>query len=189
MMKRLLPLLLVLHTTFLFAQYEYDASDKYPYGKLNPNAPKEVGDYQLMIGTCDCKSVSRIDQTTWADTVQMKWTFKYIMNGWAVQDETLKADGAHSGSIRQFNADSSSWYVHYYSSKAASSPLSSWAGGNQDGKILLYKDQTAPNGTEGNYRIIFDKISSKGFNWVGAWTTKDESVVYPTWRIYCTKIK
>lgn len=29
------------------------------------------------------------------------------MNGMAVQDETLKIDKAHSGSIRQFNTDSS----------------------------------------------------------------------------------
>lgn len=187
-MKKLIPLILLLQTTMASAQYEYAVSEKFPYGRVNPDAPKEVADYADLIGTCDCKSVSRIDQNTWADTVQMKWTYKYIMNGWGVQDETLKADGSHSGSIRQFNADSSSWYVHYFSSNAATPTLSSWTGGNQEGEIVLYKDQPAPNGTEGNFKITFQNISPKGFEWLGAWTTKDESFIYPTWKIFCIKI-
>ncbi|MEP5612073.1 MAG: hypothetical protein ABJP45_07470, partial [Cyclobacteriaceae bacterium] len=62
-----------------------------------------------------------------------------------------------------------------------------WGGGMQNGEIILYNDQPAPNGMEGFFRITFSDISDKGFNWNGAWTSKDESIVYPTWKIFCRK--
>lgn len=183
-----LSLLFLLISSTVFAQYDYAPSEKNPFGILNPEAPKQTADYAQLIGTCNCKSISRIDQNTWADTVMMNWTFKYIMNGMAVQDETLKEDGAHSGSIRQYNADSALWYVHYYSSSAATSRLATWKGvKNADGKIVLYNEQPAPNGTPGFHRITFSNISDKGFDWAGEWVNKAETFTYPTWRIFCRK--
>ncbi len=187
-MKFLIFFKLLLITTFLFAQYEYEASKEYPYGRVNPEAPKETADFAPLIGTCECKSVARIDQNTWADTVMMNWRFKYIMNGMAVQDETLKEDGKHSGSIRQFISDSSRWFVHYYSSAGPTPVLSAWEGNlTETGDIILYRDQKAPNGMDGFYKIVFSEISKNGFNWTGAWVNKAETFSYPTWRIYCLK--
>ena len=187
-MKASLFLTFLLVTCIASAQYAYDASEKYPFGQLNPEAPKETADYAPLIGTCICKSVARLDPNTWADTVMMDWTFKYIMNGLAVQDQTLKEDGSHSGSIRQYNADSARWFVHYYSSATPTPTLSAWEGNlNEDGDMILYKDQTAPNGMEGFYKIVFSEITNEGFNWTGAWVDKSESITYPTWRIFCRK--
>ncbi len=187
-MKSLAPFLILISFN-VFCQYDYEASDKYPFGKLNPEAPPQVADYAELIGRCNCKSVIRVDQSTWADTLSMLWTFKYIMNGMAVQDETLKADGGYTGSIRQFIADSSRWYVHFFSQVAPSTTLPSWEGGKtENGNIVLYRDQRAPNGLEGDYKITFSNIKNEGFNWVGEWISKDRTIVYPTWRIFCTKV-
>ena len=170
--------------------YPFDSSDKNPFGLPHPDAPPELLDFAPLIGECSCKSVSRIDQNNWADTVMMTWRFKYIMNGLAVQDETLKADGLHSGSIRQFIADSARWYVHYYSSNTPTTTLSTWEGNkNENGDIILYRDQKAPNGMEGDYKITFSDMSEDGFNWLGEWVNKGETFSYPTWRIYCEKKK
>ncbi|MEO9873095.1 hypothetical protein [Ekhidna sp.] len=188
-MKKLSSILFTLLLSFtIFAQYDYEPSKKNPFGLLNPEAPKQTADYAPIIGECTCKSVSRIDQNTWADTVMMKWTYKYILNGMAVQDETLKEDGTHSGSIRQYNADSSLWYVHYYSSNVATPTLSAWEGNmTESDKMVLYKDQTAPNGTPGFFRITFSDITETGFNWTGEWVNKAETFVYPTWKIFCLR--
>lgn len=168
--------------------YEYAPNAVYPFGQMNPDAPQELADYAPLIGLCDCQSISRIDQNTWADTVDMTWTYRYILNGMGVQDETLKSDGKNGGSIRQFNADSARWYVHYYSTTGPTDKTRTWEGNkNEEGDIVLYRDSPAPSGTPGNYRITFSNISEEGFNWVGAWTNKDESIVYPTWRIFCKK--
>jgi len=118
----------------------------------------------------------------------MTWEFKYIMNGMAIQDQTLKEDGISSGSIRQYNADSSSWYVHYYTSAVASPTLRAWKGGKKGDEMILYNSQKSPSGIEGYYKIRFFNITDKGFSWLGMWVNKDESIKFPTWKIECKKI-
>lgn len=191
MLKNLLTLLLVSITLGLtaqdYAQYEVNAAN--PYGLPNPKAPKEVKDFAPLIGKCNCQSINRNPDGTWAEAVDMTWTFKYIMNGMGVQDETIKADGQHSGSIRQYHADSASWYVHWYGSASPSTVLSVWEGNataDKD-KIILYRDLTAPNGTEGYFRLTFFDMSQEGYEWIGEWTDKAEKIVYPTWKISCTR--
>lgn len=177
----LLPLL-------AFSQYDFEPTTEHPFGLPNPNAPQELLDFAPMIGECDCKSQSRNSDQTWAEPVDMVWRFKYIMNGMGIQDETLKSDGKHSGSIRQFVPDSTRWYVHYYNSGAPSTVLPVWEGNmNKEGKIVLYREQKAPNGTDGFYKLSFYDMTNKGYKWIGEWVDKTESVVFPTWRIDCTK--
>lgn len=188
-MKNLFTILLFFISIFGYNQtYEFEPNDQYPFGQLNPEAPAQLADFEPLIGKCSCKSVSRINQNEWADTVKMTWTFKYIMNGMAVQDETLKVDGKHSGSIRQYNADSSKWYVHYYASSSAVPKLPAWEGGKKDnGDIVLYKDQQAPNEMDGFYRLTFSNISDEGYDWVGEWVNQKETIAYPTWKIFCKR--
>ncbi|WP_422348837.1 YybH family protein [Flagellimonas sp.] len=174
----------------VFAQYNFEPSAEHPFGLPNPEAPKELMDFAPMIGECNCKSETRNADQTWAEPVDMVWRFKYIMNGMGVQDETLKEDGTYSGSIRQFIPDSTRWYVHYYSTRAPSTVLPVWEGRKtEEGKIVLYREQKAPNGMDGFYRLSFYDIDDKGFKWIGEWVDKTESVVFPTWKIDCTNGK
>lgn len=170
------------------ATYRYEPTDENPFGLPHPDAPQQIKDFAPLIGECDCQSVARNPDQTWQEPIDMVWRFKYIMNGNAVQDETLKADGKHSGSIRQFIADSTKWYVHYYSSGQPSTTLPAWEGGKtEDGKIILYRPQKAPNGMEGSFKITFYDISQSGFKWLGEWVDSTETVSFPTWKIDCTK--
>ncbi|RNC83561.1 MAG: hypothetical protein ED556_13490 [Winogradskyella sp.] len=188
MKKALLLFTLIMSSSLAFGQYQNEPSKEFPYGKAHPDAPEQIKDFQPLIGKCKCKSTARKQDGSWNETIDMNWVFKYIMNGKAVQDETLKTDGGHSGSIRQFIADSSKWYVHYYSSVGPTTVLPAWEGNKtEDGKIILYRDQTAPNGMEGFYRITFYDITDKGYNWIGEWVDKTEKIVYPTWKIECLK--
>ena len=187
-MKILLLISFILSSFFsLFAQYDYAVSSEFPYGQLNPEAPKQTADYKELIGICDCTSISRKQDGTWAEPVKMEWKFKYILNGMGVQDETLKMDGSHSGSIRQYNKDSLQWYVHYYTSTVASPNLRAWKGNRTGDEIILYNKQAAPNGTPGFHKIRFYDISTKGFKWLGAWVNTNETFSYETWKIDCVK--
>lgn len=188
-MKLIIGFLFMCLSGTLIAQYPYEVSAEHPFGLPNPEAPQELLDFAPLIGECNCSSEKRGLDGNWTEPVNMIWRFKYIMNGMAVQDETLKADGTYAGSIRQFIPDSTKWYVHYYSSGSPSPVLPSWEGNkNDEGDIVLYRDQKAPNGMEGDYKIVFSEISEKGFNWLGAWVSKDRSTAFPTWKISCTKI-
>ena len=175
------------------ATTNYEPSADHPFGQANPAAPPQILDFQHLIGLSECKSEARNPDGSWKDSVGMTWRFKYIMNGMAVQDETLKEDGAHSGSIRQYSKELSSWFVHYYSirsvpnAKSTSTQLSSWEGGLKDGSMVLYKEQKSPRGADGYYRLTFSDMAPEHFNWVGEWVDKEEKIVYPTWKIACTK--
>ena len=170
--------------------FPYEPSAENPFGLLNPEANPAIKDFEPMIGLCNCVSQARNADQTWAEPEAMTWRFKYIMNGMAVQDETLKANGVHSGSIRQFNSDSLKWYVHYYTSSTAVATLPAWEGKRAaEGEVVLFKEQKAPNGAEGFFRLTFYDISAESYKWIGEWVDKTESVVFPTWKIDCTKIK
>jgi len=147
----------------------------------------QTADYAPMIGTCDCESTRRNPDGTWTKPEVMIWRFKYILNGYGVQDETLKADGSHSGGIRQFLADSSKWYVHWYSNKTPTTSLPTWEGGKKGNENVMYKAQKAPNGMDGFSRLTFKDLSKKGFNWVLEWVDKAETIIFPTWKISCLK--
>lgn len=186
-MKSLVTICFTLITAIAFAQYNYDTSEKFPFGQPNPNAPEQIQDFEPMIGSCNCKSTTRKQDGSWNDAEDIIWTWKYIMNGTAIQDETLKPDGSHSGSIRQFIADSSRWYVHWYSSNTPTAILPVWEGNKKNDKIVLYKEQAAPNGTEGFFRLTFYDMSKTGYKWIGEWVDKTETVIFPTWKIDCTR--
>ena len=168
----------------------YEASQEHPYGQPNPEAPSQISDWAPLIGESICTSISRGNGQEWGEPTEMIWRWKYIMNGHAVQDETMKEDKTYAGSIRQYIPDSAKWYVHFYSFPFPSTTLPAWEGGLQDdGKIILYRDQTAPNGMEGKYKINFYDITDESFKWLGEWVTPDESFSFPTWRIECKKTK
>jgi len=167
---------------------QYDPSDSNPYGQINPAAPQSLGDFDELIGLHDCSSQLRNPDQTWADKKPMIWKWKYIMNGMAVQDEVYSTDGRYAGSIRQFDADSAKWYVHYYTTQGFTSRLASWIGEKRsDDEIILYKDQKAPNGMDGFYKIVFSDIKKESFRWTGSWVNADEIIVFPTWKIECRK--
>ena len=149
--------LILFFPLFLFSQLDsnYAPTLENPFGKLNPGAPIQVVDYAPLIGICDCTSTRIKQDQTWGESQKMEWTFKYIMNGTAVQDESIKEDGTRSGSIRQYVADSSRWYVHWYSNKTPPTTLPTWEGNKKGDDIVLYKERKAPNGMDGFYRLSF----------------------------------
>ena len=185
---RLLTTFFLLLSISVFSQNEYESSKDFPFGQANPEAPEQIKDYQQLIGECNCKSTSRNPDQTWAEPIDMIWRWKYIMNGKAVQDETIKADGKNSGSIRQFNADSLKWYVHYYSSSSPANSLKTWVGNKEEnGNIVLYKKQNAPNGTKGFSRLTFYDIDDSGYKWIGEWTDLTGKTTFPFWKIECLR--
>ena len=189
-MKKLTLILSLLACLNVLAQVEtentqYEPSATNPWGLPDPESPN-VTDYKEMIGTCDCKSVSRANQV-WGDTTNMVWKFKYIMNGTAVQDEVWRNGRRYAGSIRQFQPDSAEWIVTYFSNPGIPYNPPVWHGKRENNQIVLYREQKAPNGLDGYYRITFYDLREDGFNWKGEWVNTTETFAYPTWVIFCQR--
>lgn len=169
--------------------YNHIKSETSPFGTYNPEAPEQLKDFEALIGSCDCKSVSRNADGSWQDTLSMTWTYSYIMDGQAVMDETLKEDGSHTMSIRQYNIDSAKWYVTFFSSKPVNPAPRTWSGGKKGNDIVLYLDQKAPNGLDGYSRLTFYDISDEGYKWRGEWCDLSETRTFPFWMIDCKRRK
>ena len=148
-MKKITLILSMLSIACIYAQSAHEPSKEFPFGQPNPEAPKEVKDFHPMIGMSDCTSELRNPDGSWQHIKKMQWEFKYIMDGKGVQDQTWIEDGRQAGSIRQYIADSSRWYVHFYSSNFPSTTLPAWEGNKIGDEIILYRDQKAPNGMDG----------------------------------------
>lgn len=161
---------------------------EFAFGMPAKDAPPELLDYAEMIGISDCVSTNRALDGTWGEPKEMVWKFRYILGGTAVEDSTMREDGLHAGSIRQFNPETKSWYVHFFSNTAKPpAVLSSWAGTRNGNEIRLSSEQKAPNGADGFYKIRFYEISDSGFKWLGTWESKDGSVKFENWKIECRK--
>ena len=189
----LLSFLLLVLPQFVQAQLhveamQYGRSTAYPFGRPNPEAPAELADFAPMIGTCECWSVQRNPDRSWQDTLDMRWNFHYIMNGYGIQDEVWREGGMYAGSIRQFHPDSGKWVVTFFSYPSVSAKPGVWLGEKQGEDIVLHMPQTAPNGMEGSSRLTFYEISREGYRWKGEWVSKDGSIVYPFWMIGCRKL-
>lgn len=166
----------------------FGPAKKYPFGKVNPEAPKAVNDYEKLIGICDCTTVRRNPDQTWGDTTSMVWEWKYILNGTAVQDISYKGDGSASSSIRQYNSDSTTWYVTFFANNAANSVQRTWEGGTEEnGDIVLFLPQKAPNGMDGFSRLTFQNITYDGFEWRGEWVDSSDQFKMLFWAIDCKK--
>jgi hypothetical protein len=152
-----------------------------------PSAPEQLRDYANLIGTSGCRSARASSDGSFPDTVAMSWRFKYILGGFAVQDESWKDDGTYASSIRQYDADSARWAVTYFASTSAPAAPPTWTGGNVGGDIVLSRPQPSPFGAPGASRLTFYNISSAAFDWKGEWVSGDGSIVFPFWRISCTK--
>ena len=165
---------------------QYNSNEQNPFGLLNPDAPEQLSDFVPMIGICDCQSIRRNPDGSWQDTSQMIWSFKYILNGTAIQDEVWDGN-RYATSIRQFHPDSLEWIVSYRSYPTISYNVSVWRGKKENDQIVLDLNQKAPNGMDGLSRLIFYNISDTGFDWKGAWVNEEKAIVYPFWYIFCKK--
>ena len=92
MKNPILLFLLLISTLILSGQNStslFEPIEDLPFGSPNPDASVQISDWAEMIGESDCSSLSRNPDGSWGDTINMIWRFKYIMNGFAVQDETF----------------------------------------------------------------------------------------------------
>jgi len=53
------------------SKMNYTASSEHPFGLLNPESPAEVADYAPLIGVCNCTSIARNPDQSWAEPQSM----------------------------------------------------------------------------------------------------------------------
>ena len=92
---------------------QYEPSKENPFGQMNPNAPKELKEFDFMVGVCDC--VDSIPQSggKWI-TFPSIWQAKYFLNGYGIQDNNFNPQNPTSN-LRLFDKSTKQWKVTYVS--------------------------------------------------------------------------
>ena len=167
---------------------EYEVSKQQPFGTANKNAPEEVKDFEKLIGICNCKSVQYRGNVP-GDTLDLKWRWKYILNGNAVQDDgwfgNEKGQSSFT-SIRILNPQTKQWQVPFFVPYMTTEPQI-WNGGKDGSNIVLRKPGAPQNGQEMESVLTFSEITDTGFNWTGKMVNIETNKESIFWKIWCVK--
>lgn len=84
-----------------------------PFGQVHPAAPEETAQFSFLIGEWSC-SIRRMQKDgTLGQPTAATWTGRYILDGWAIQDEWISTDAqgklSHGMNVRSFNQETSKW--------------------------------------------------------------------------------
>ncbi|MEE9374281.1 MAG: hypothetical protein V3V00_14600 [Saprospiraceae bacterium] len=172
----------------------YEVSQEFPYGKIHPQAPEAISDFDMLIGSSICKSSVLLQGGKWSGTFDIKWNWKYIMNGRAVQDEGWyhnQGKETYFTSVRAYNPSQEHWYVSFFTPTMQTTPRT-WTGGrkkdaNNKDVIELIEKKTNANGDMIWNVLTFYDISDSAFHWKGEIANKTKKTEQTFWKIDCVK--
>ena len=136
---------------------DYGTSKDYPFGRINPKAPKELLQMSFMIGNFDRSARSLKNDGTWTIWVKGEWNAKYFMNGFAIIDESFNyRNGATTSNIRFYDVKDKIWKVTWFKEPGYST---TYAEGVKEGDDLVIIDIS-----DGNKYIFYD-IQKDSYKW------------------------
>ncbi len=161
----------------------YEPSEAYPFGRKNPNAPRELSQFEFMIGISDCQDSIRNPNGSWISFPSI-WKAKYFLNGMAIQDNYFNPQNPTSN-LRLFDPKSKTWKVTYVQINRGHF-VGTWEGRKEENKIILKREQKTRDGDTVLNRLTFYNISKSGYDWVSEIISPDGSV-QANWKQSCKK--
>ena len=132
------------------------------YGELNKSAPIETGQWSKLIGDWDCISMDLVEED-WIEN-KATWTWKYILDGYAVQDFWYQEDkdpnskmkNFYGTNLRIYNPIKKIWEISWLNNKAMKiAPLFAKKEGD---KILLFDEKHS-------FEVRFYEMKQNSFKW------------------------
>jgi hypothetical protein len=148
----------------------------------HPDAPPETAQYGRLIGVWAVDNFIIQSDGTWpVEPVKARWEFRYILDGFAIQDdwvepwpdEPAEGETRHYGTnIRIYNPAKAQWEMAWISSKEQQ--LSTFTAKEIDGNLVM----RGRHATGNDARITFSNIADDAFDWTldfaqpgGSWLT------------------
>lgn len=133
-------------------------------GQLNPDAPPETAQFGRLAGIWDVDMAIRRDDGSWpkpGEGLAAEWRFRYILDGWAVQDDWI-APPQLGTNIRIFDPASGIWRIAWISNTQKTlSTLDAVAQGEHAERMVLTGEH--PSGH--TQRVTFFDIGRDHFEW------------------------
>ncbi|MEM9075391.1 MAG: hypothetical protein AAGC43_00050 [Bacteroidota bacterium] len=143
-----------------------NADDKLPWGEKNDRAPKGLNQFGKIIGLWRVQNESMDRKGNWSQPKTAFWAFKYIMDGYAIQDLYLKSnDGILGGltQIRAYNRNQNNWTIKSISFSSSLDPMDhvDFVATEKEG-VMIMKGQDK---TDNKLRISFYDFKQNSFKW------------------------
>ena len=151
----------------------------------------EIKSFNDLIGTWQCKSISRNHDGSWrTDTVKATWVWFYILNGEAVQDifyagvepGNIKLATFSGTNIRIYNPKDKIWNMAWFDTNNRKIGLFT-ALGKKDTILMVGK-----NALDRSIRNVFSDISKTNFTWTQFWTFDSGKTWIDVSKIWCNKV-
>jgi len=149
---------------------------KQEFGKLNPNAPKELAKFAFLIGDWNFQARVKIADGQ-SQNFKGTWQGRYILDGYAISDEYRMTD--LSGklivlglNLRTYDAEKHAWNIKWLNALTGSlltlAP-SELGEVKSDGQSMIYAfKEMAPIDSAHIYtRATYTKVSETQFTWTG----------------------
>jgi len=144
-----------------------------PYGKANPNAPRELAQFAFLIGAWSGEAKLKRPDGTW-ETLPASWEGRYILDGYAIADEyrmwTRSGELLVLGvNLRAYDARKKVWNLKWLNALAGT-----WTdlgpeelgGVGIDGTDISYRAQETVAG-HALTRAIYANIAADRLTWRG----------------------
>lgn len=168
-------------------------NDQHPYGKLHPKAPPETAHWGQLAGEWDCTIEALLPNGTWVQGGNAKWVWKYILDGFAVQDlwyqkwidlpaslASINHDFAGTN-IRMYLPAEKKWECVWFAN--ATNTTSRFQAESSNEKIVMTGETK-----QGLTRITFYDITEDSFDWKSEQSQDDGETWTETLRIHGTRI-
>ena len=154
-----------------------------PLGKQNPNAPRELSRFAFLIGNWRCKAKAQLSTGEW-QTFQATWRGRYILDGYAIEDEYRMTDSSGKlivlgTNFRVYDGARKMWnikWLHALSGTWVDLGPETLGGVTVRGQSIIYSFQE-PMAGHALTRATYTNISRTLFTWKGersddgkAWT-------------------
>jgi len=135
----------------------YGISKNYPFGRANPNAPKELIQFHFMIGNFDRKERLRNKDGSWKPWVKGEWNARYFMNGYGIIDESLNYyTNITTTNLRFFDPKEQLWKISWFKAPGYST---TYAEGTWQGdKMVIINPSTGD-------RYVMYNITTNSYDW------------------------
>ena len=146
------------------------------YGQVHPDAPEATAQLAPLAGAWLCQGESLQQDGTYAAGGEATWTFRWILDGYALMDEWRGPDGP-GVNIRHVDPETGRWVAKWISSSNMS--WETYDAGMVNDTFVMTCKSTAPNGTRGDARATFHDIQDKTFLWSLDWSINEGETWIP----------
>lgn len=92
------------------------------WGKLNPEAPRELARFAFLVGRWRCEASLKMDEGKWVQ-FHATWVGRFILDGYAIADEYRMMNSAGDLivlglNVRSYNAAGSRWQIRWLNAKS-----------------------------------------------------------------------